>query len=81
MELKDLANRIGVKNIIVTHINNLHYKDYVTVVINDDLVVNLVGKTFTFIPLSESGINKGLTSKSARNIFNTIRKELEGKTI
>ena len=63
MELKDLANKIGIKNVIITHINNYHYKDYMTVIINDDLVVNLVGKTFTFIPLTENGINKGISNK------------------
>lgn len=81
MELKDLAKKIGVKNIVITHINNYHYKDYMTVVINDDLVVNLVGKTFTFIPLNENGIRKGLSNKDTRNIFNAIRKEMEGKNI
>lgn len=81
MELKELANKIGVKNIIITHINNYHYKDYITVVLNEDLVVNLVGKTFTFIPLNEKGINEGLSNKDIRNIFNAIRKELEEKSI
>ena len=81
MELKDLANKIGIKNVIITHINNYHYKDYMTVIINDDLVVNLVGKTFTFIPLTENGINKGISNKNIREIFNFIREELKDKII
>lgn len=81
MELKELASKLGVKNIVITHINNYHYKDYMTIVVNDDLVINLVGKTFSFIPLNSNGINKGISNKNTRDIFNEIRKELVGETI
>ena len=81
MELKELAKKIGAKNIIVSHINNLHYKDCITVVLNDDIVMNLTGKTFEFIPLNENGINKGISNKNAKEIFSLIRKEMENKCI
>lgn len=81
MELKDLAEKIGVKNIIISHINNLHYKDSITVVLNEDIVMNLVGKTFCFVPLNEKGINKGISNKNARLIFEKIRKEMEEMSV
>lgn len=49
MELQELAKRIGVKNILVSHINDMHYKDNITIIVNDDIALNLVGKTYTFI--------------------------------
>lgn len=77
MELVELAKRVGAKNIIVTHINNYAYKDNFTVVINDDLVLNLTGKTFEFIPLTENGINKKIPNDAIRKIFGAIREELK----
>ena len=79
--MEELAKRLNVKNILVTHINNDYYKDDITIIINDDLLINLVGKTFSFIPLSENGIGKRIPSSSVSAILNAIRKELNGKTI
>ena len=81
MELKDLAKKIGVKNIVVTNINSYKYKDNITIVINDDLVISLVGKTFSFIPLTINGVNKGLSNACVRNMFDTIKKELKEESI
>lgn len=77
MELSELAKKLGVKNIIVTTINNYAYKDNYTVVISDDLVLNLTGKTFEFIPLTQNGINKRISNDAVRKIFDAIREELK----
>ena len=76
MEYTDLANKIGVKNIIVSHINSDHYKNVITVMVNDDLILYLVGKTMHFIPLTKNGVGKMLASSSANKILNRIEEEL-----
>ena len=76
MEYKELAEKLGLKNILIRHINSDYYKDCITVIINEDLIMNLVGKTFSFIPTTEKGIKEELTQKSAANIINKIREEL-----
>lgn len=76
MELSDLASKIGVKNILVSHINNNYWKDNITVIVNDDLLFTLVGKTISFIPLSKNGIGKELRKDSYANILNKIKLEL-----
>lgn len=79
MELQDLAKRIGVKNILVSHINDMHYKDNITVIINDDIALNLVGKTYTPIPLTANGINKSINTSAIKKILDVVKKELDGK--
>lgn len=76
MELKELASTIGVKNILVTHINSTHYKNFITVIVNNDLAFNLMGKTIYFIPLTKEGIGKELSSKGYSSILNRIKLEL-----
>lgn len=76
MELKELANNIGVDNILVSHINSNYYKDCITVIVNSDLAFTLVGKTVSFVPLTKNGIGKELNNKSYVNILNRIKLEL-----
>lgn len=80
MELKDLATKIGVVNIIVSHINSDYYKDNITVIINSDCVMNLVGKTCSYIPLTVHGVGKELNMSSVRKILDAIRAELKDKS-
>lgn len=77
MELQDLAKKLGVKNIVVSHINDMHYKDNITIVVNDYLVVNLVGKTYSIIPLTKDGIDKSVNSGALRKMLDAIRSELK----
>lgn len=81
MELSELASRIGVKSIIISSINNDYLKDHFTVIVNDDILVDLMGKTYTFIPLSSNGVGKQLSTASVRKIFDLIREEMKGKTV
>lgn len=80
MELKDLANKFGVVNIVVSHINSDYYKDSITVVISNDLVMNYVGKTYSFVPLTENGINKQISSASVGKVLDAVKAELNGKS-
>lgn len=77
MNLKDLANKMGVVDIFITHINNDFYKDYITIIIDDNILINLVGKTFETIPLSEKGINMHLQPSKVRQIINLVKSELK----
>lgn len=81
MELKDLASKLGVVNIIVSHINNDYYKDSFTIVINNDLVMNYVGKTYSFIPLTGDGIGKALTTSSVKMFIERIKDELKEQSL
>jgi len=81
MMFQELAKKVGVKNIIVSHINNDYYKDNITVIVNEHFILHLVGKTVDFVPLDENGINKELTTKSTKLLINTIKKELQDKKI
>lgn len=79
MELKDLAKRIGVINIIVSHYNHISYKDHITVIVNNDLVLDLVGKTYSVVPLTANGIDKSINTGAIRKILDAIKKELADK--
>jgi len=79
MELKDLASKIGAKAIIVEHINDMYYKDSFTVVINDDMVMNYVGKTYTFIPLTMNGVGKTLAKGNITKLIAAIKDELKNE--
>lgn len=81
MELKELAGRLNVDNILVSHINSGYYKDSITIIVDKDLVINYVGKTYTFVPLSMDGINKGISKKDVSTILNAIKIELKDKSI
>ena len=76
MELEELAHKFGVKNIIVSHINNDYWKDSISVVVSDNLAFNLVGKTVTFVPLTKEGIGKEVSRKAYVSVLNAVRVEL-----
>lgn len=76
MEMQDLAKKLGVRNIIVSHINDGYYKDNITIIVNDYLLVSFIGKTYTTIPLTKDGIDKDINSGALRKIIDRIKKEL-----
>ena len=80
MELNDLATSLGVKNIVVSHINSNYYKDDITIVINDYLVLNLMGKTISFIPLTIKGVGKELSRSYYVDILNRVKDRLKGES-
>jgi len=77
MQLKELAQKLGVKNIIVSHFNHNYLKNCITIIVNDNLAINLVGKTYTFVPLTEKGINKEIAKKSVLDTLRLIEKEMK----
>ena len=79
MELKELAQKLGIKNIIVSHFNHKYLKNYITIIINDDLAINLVGKTYTFIPLTTKGVDKQIARKSVMDTLHLIEIEMNKK--
>ena len=79
MELKELAEKLGVQNILVTSYDSMTYKDNITVIVNDDLLFHLVGKTVSFIPLSKNGINKSIKMNVVKEILDSIKLELSKK--
>lgn len=79
MELQELAKKMGVKNIIVSHYNDMHFKDNITVIINNDLLINLVGKTYSTVPLTTNGIDKTINTTSLRKLLDAIKTELADK--
>lgn len=80
MEMRELASKLGVKNIVVSHINSDMYKDVYTVVINDDLVMTFTGKTYGFVALTENGVGKELNRSAVTRILDSIRSELKDKS-
>lgn len=81
MEFKELAQELGAQNIIVTHFNNVYYKNVVTVIIDSDLTIYVCGKTMYPIPTSVNGINKTVSKGLVNRICAAIDKELNGKSI
>ena len=81
MEMKELAQRIGAENIIVGHFNNDYYKNEVTIIIDSDLAIYLCGRTMYSIPLSVNGVGKTVSKSIINNVFESIDKELNGKSI
>ena len=79
MELQDLAKKLGVKAIIVSHFNDMHYKDHITIIVNDDIAIDYMGKTYAPIPLTVNGIDKSINTSSMRKTLDAIRKELADK--
>ena len=73
MEMKDLAIKLGLKNILISTYNNVRYKDEFTIILNDYLLIHLVGRTVAFVPLTIKGINKAIDMKSANKIIDTIK--------
>ena len=80
MELKTLANSLGIKNILVTHINHSYYKDDITVIVSDNLLFTLVGKTISFIPLTADGIGKEISRSNYTRILNLVKETLKGES-
>lgn len=78
-EMKNLADKMGVKKIIISHFNSDKYKDFITIVINEDLVLNLIGKTIYYIPLTEKGINKKI--QHANNVISSVENVLKAMNI
>ena len=78
-EMEKLADKMGVKKIIISHFNNDKYKDFITIVINEDLVLNLIGKTIYYIPLTEKGINKKI--QHANNVIASVENVLKAMNI
>lgn len=74
---QELIKKLGVKDIIISSYNHEYYKDNITIIINDDIAMHLVGKTYSFIPLTENGIHKELTKESSKKILKTIEEELK----
>lgn len=79
MELQDLAKKLGVVNIIVSHYNDMHFKDHITIVVNGDIILDLVGKTYSVIPLTANGIDKTINTGAIRKTLDAIKKELGDK--
>ena len=79
MELQELAKKVGVKNIIVSHYNDMHFKDNITIIVNNDILINLVGKTYSTVPLTTNGIDKTINTSSLRKLLDTIKTELADK--
>lgn len=81
MELKELAKKIGVKNVLITHYNSTMYKDFITVILTDNLIMNLIGKTVYFIPTSITGIDMEINKATQIKILNYIKDYLNSNNI
>lgn len=76
VEKKDLAKKLGVDNILINHFEDLQYKNSFTIILNEDLALNYVGKTYSFIPLTANGLGKEWASRSVSELLNNIKEEL-----
>lgn len=81
MELKELANKLGLKNIVISHINHSYVRDEITLIVNDNLIINLVGKTYNNIPLNKNGIDKTIEKNKVLYILRKVKNELKGVTL
>ena len=79
--MENLEKKLGVKKILISNINNDYYKDTITVIVNDDIAIHVVGMKYDMIPLTENGINKELAPKTVKQILHAIKDAYEGKTI
>lgn len=81
MELQDLAKKLGVKAIIVSHFNHVSYKDHITIIVNNDLAIDYMGKTYAPIPLTVNGIDKSINTSGIKKVLDAIKKELADKKL
>lgn len=77
MELKELAKELGVKKILVVYCNNGYYKDNIVIIVDNNIIYNLVGKTYSKIPLTKKGITLDIKPKDIKNMLSRIREEYE----
>ena len=81
MILKEFAEWIGAKNIIVKHYNNEYYKNDITVILSEHLALHVVGKTADFVPLDEIGLTQKLSTGTINAIMDRIKEELKDEII
>lgn len=76
VEKKDIAQKIGVENILVNYYAELGYKTSLTIILNKDLLLNYIGKTYSFIPLTGNGLGKKLSNKDVNELLDKVINEL-----
>ena len=79
--MTNLEKKLGVKKILISNINNEYYKDTITVIVNDDIAIHVVGMKYEIIPLTENGINKELQPKVVKQILHIIKEVYKGQII
>lgn len=75
-EKKELAKKLGVENILVDHFGDYSYKDSLNIIVNKDLMINYVGRTYSYIPLTKEGLGKCVDSKATKNLLQKIKESL-----
>ena len=76
VEKKELAKKLGVDNILVSYFSEPGFKTNLTVIIDEDFLMNYIGQTYTFVPLTAEGLNKKLGTMVVKNLLDTINDEL-----
>lgn len=77
VERKDLAKKLGVDNILVTYFAEPGFKTSLTVIINKDFLMDYVGQTYSFVPLTSEGLGQKLNRESVTKLLNNIKEELD----
>ena len=79
IEKKELAKKLGVKNILVNYFDEMSYKDSMTIILTDDLALNYVGRTYSFIPLTATGLGKRIGGRDVNKLLTSIKEDLKTK--